>query len=515
MNINKNLMEINHTEKKRTKKDICWIVVHYVGALGDAKANTDYYKNNYIDASADFWVGHNGDIWQGNDFYNYYSWHCGGGMQSSEGGKYYGICTNANSIGIEMCVKKKSTSTLNATDTDWYFTDATEKACAELVKYLMKELDIDIYHVIRHYDVTGKYCPNPYLDKYHSGAWNRFKSMISGTAISVKDETEVFYRVRKSWSDAESQIGAYTSMENAKANCPIGYSVFDEKGKSIYTAEIKVGKVVNAKDLNGLSESEKIKMIAQLYQTVMKDTGMLASVGLAQFCLESGYGTTDLAQNANNLHGMKCSLSGNTWTGSHWDGKSIYTKKTQEQDKNGNVYYVTADFRKYSSILDSIYDRAAYFIGATSGSKKRYPNINKITDAVEQINLIKSGGYATDVSYVSKLTSILNRYNLVQYDNVKVDKVEEYINQSKPSKIIYRVQIGFYEDKTKADEYAKKIVKKAKIDCIVKKKNNGYMIQSGSYEIEDNAKNQVELLKKNSYLKKNSITPFYFKDKIQ
>lgn len=42
------------------------------------------------------------------------------------------------------------------------------------------------------------------------------------------------YRVRKSWADASSQIGAYASLENAKRACPSGYYVFDNTGKIIY-----------------------------------------------------------------------------------------------------------------------------------------------------------------------------------------------------------------------------------------------------------------------------------------
>ena len=56
---------------------------------------------------------------------------------------------------------------------------------------------------------------------------------------------------------------------------------------------------------------------------------------MAQFILESGYGKSELAQNANNCFGMKTSLSGNSWSGSSWDGKSVYTKKTQEQNADG------------------------------------------------------------------------------------------------------------------------------------------------------------------------------------
>lgn len=49
------------------------------------------------------------------------------------------------------------------------------------------------------------------------------------------EEPELWYRIRKSWEDAASQIGAYKEMEYAKANCPVGYSVFDWNGKAVYT----------------------------------------------------------------------------------------------------------------------------------------------------------------------------------------------------------------------------------------------------------------------------------------
>lgn len=365
MKINQNLINRNHTPFARKKSDIQWIVIHYVGALGDAYANTEYYKHNQVGASADFFVGHGGDVWQANDYYNFYSWHCGGGSS----GRYYGKCTNPNSIGIEMCVRKKSTATMNAQDPDWYFTDETVKAAAELTRNLMEELDIDADHVIRHYDVNYKWCPAPYCQNNTSHTWTEFKQLITGD--QAKEEP---------------------------------------------------GELLHAYQLNGLSEAEKIERMAPLYQAVQKETGMLSSVGLAQFCLESGFGTTDLAQNADNLHGMKCSLSGNSWSGSSWDGKSKYTKQTAEQTPSGQVYYVTVDFRKYACMLDSIRDRAAYFIGARNGSAPRYPNINQITDARKQVELIKAGGYATDINYVSKLMNLIDRFQLTRFDQVEQKK---------------------------------------------------------------------------------------------
>lgn len=45
-----------------------------------------------------------------------------------------------------------------------------------------------------------------------------------------------YYRVRKSWTDAASQLGAFTSLKNAKSACKAGYTVYDDNGKAVYTA---------------------------------------------------------------------------------------------------------------------------------------------------------------------------------------------------------------------------------------------------------------------------------------
>ena len=165
-----------------------------------------------------------------------------------------------------------------------------------------------------------------------------------------------------------------------------------------------------------LSEAEVIKRVGALFTADQKKTGILASVSLAQFILESGYGKSELAQNANNVFGMKCSLSGNTWAGSVWDGKSKYTKQTKEQNADGSYVTITADFRKYSRVEDSISDHSAYLLGAKNGSKLRYNGLKGCTDYKKAIQIIKDGGYATSLTYVEKLCSIIARWNLTQYD---------------------------------------------------------------------------------------------------
>ena len=178
ISILKKLIGINQTPLRRSTADIQYIVVHYVGALGGARENVDYYAGGNRNASADFFVGHDGEIYQAVDYYQAYSWHCGGGLQGSGGASHYGKCTNQNSIGIEMCVKKRSAATMNATDKDWYFTEQTYQATVQLVRHLMAELGIGADHVIRHYDVNGKICPNPFV--YNTGAhtWAEFKKVI-------------------------------------------------------------------------------------------------------------------------------------------------------------------------------------------------------------------------------------------------------------------------------------------------------------------------------------------------
>ena len=422
MKIDKKLTSINHTARRRGKDDIKFIVVHYVGALGGARDNASYYASTYVGASADFYVGHQGEIWQGNDYWNFYSWHCGGGYQSSwtkdGGGKYYGVCTNKNSIGIELCVHKRSTRTMNATDADWYFEDATVKAGAQLVASLMKELNIDIAHVIRHYDVNRKICPNPFVVDYQK--WLDFKKLVAsyagGTAEPEIVITTQYYRVGLDWKDGKciGQLGAYEIPANAKASCPSGYKVFDPDGKVYYEAPKAVG--TQSSEFSGLPEAECAKKILEIAKAEGVRAHILPSLIAAQAILESGYcKTTELVQKANNCFGMKCSLSNNGWA-SVWDGVSKVNIRTPEEYTPGVITYIYADFRKYPNIEKSFEDHSCYLLGAMNGNRKRYAGLTECKKYKDAITLVKNGGYATDTKYISKLCNIVERYGLDKYD---------------------------------------------------------------------------------------------------
>lgn len=181
-------------------------------------------------------------------------------------------------------------------------------------------------------------------------------------------------------------------------------------------ANASVTSGLQATSLKGLSNADTIKKVAPLFTADQNKSGILASVSLAQFILESGYGSSELAQNANNCFGMKKSLSGNTWAGSAWDGSSVYTKKTQEQNADGSYVTITADFRKYACVEDSVADHSAYLLGAMNGNKKRYEGLAGEKNYKKAVQIIKDGGYATSLSYVTNVCNIIEKWNLTQYD---------------------------------------------------------------------------------------------------
>lgn len=156
--INKKISLINFTDSNRGTDQIKWLVIHYVGAVSTAKNNADYFYSVYRGASAHFFVDEN-EIWQVVEE-NDTAWHCGAD-------KYYSECRNSTSIGIEMCVKNNG---------QWYFEDATVQNTIELAKYICEKYGIDRNHVIRHYDVSHKVCPEPYVR--NEAAWEAFKDCI-------------------------------------------------------------------------------------------------------------------------------------------------------------------------------------------------------------------------------------------------------------------------------------------------------------------------------------------------
>ena len=143
-------------QKGRTQP-IEYIVVHYTANKGDtAKNNVDYFARTVTGTSAHYFVDENEVCQSVQD--TDVAWHCGSKNPR------HPYCRNANSIGIEMCNSVGGVP------------EAIRDRTAAFVQQKMKEYGIDSSHVLRHYDVTGKRCPAPWVD--NPAEWMEFKKML-------------------------------------------------------------------------------------------------------------------------------------------------------------------------------------------------------------------------------------------------------------------------------------------------------------------------------------------------
>lgn len=200
MNIIKDLTTTNYS--KGNNRKIEYIVMHYVGAVSTAKNNASYFKNTYRGASAHYFVDDNEIVQVVED--KDISWHCGSNT-------YYCGARNSNSIGVEMCCIKKN-GKLDISE------KVVEKAI-ELVKELMEKYNIPVDRVVRHYDVSHKVCPAPFVNDV--SRWNDFKSKLGqATEPAKKDTTVLEWQkvMNKCYNCGLAEDNSYGSDSKAKAN---------------------------------------------------------------------------------------------------------------------------------------------------------------------------------------------------------------------------------------------------------------------------------------------------------
>lgn len=304
-------------------------------------------------------------------------------------GWHGGGASNNTHIGVEMCEPFCITYTggANFKIADGKLEEA--RACAKRTYNAAVELFAML---------CGKFGLNPLGDEVivsHAEGYKRGIASDHGDPEHLWRQLGLGYTMDRFRRDVKAAMGAFVADSS---------STGDADGKGMQATELK-----------NLSEADVIAKVGALFAADQRKGGILASVSLAQFILESGYGKSELAQNANNVFGMKKSLSGNTWGGSVWDGVSVYMKQTSEWD--GEKYVtVMADFRKYSDVERSIADHSAYLLGAMNGKVKRYEGLKVCTDYRKAVQIIKDGGYATSPDYVEKLCSIIERWKLTKWD---------------------------------------------------------------------------------------------------
>lgn len=238
--------------------------------------NSPSYSNACVHGFID---GNDGIVYQTLPW-NHRGWHCGSGSQGSG---------NNTHIGVEMCEPAciKYTSGSNFTCSD--------KATARAVAKRTYETAVELF---------AMQCKQYNLDPTADGVIISHKEGHSRGIASNHGDPEHLW----------TQLGMGYTMDGfrkaVKAKMEGGASDSGDSG-------------LQASALKNLPEADVIAKVGALFTADQKASGILASVSLAQFILESGYGKSELVQNANNVFGMKKSLSGNTWSGSAWDGRSV------------------------------------------------------------------------------------------------------------------------------------------------------------------------------------------------
>ena len=150
------------------------------------------------------------------------------------------------------------------------------------------------------------------------------------------------------------------------------------------------------------AQQQFISSVVGPAQASARETGVPASVTIAQAILETGWGQSVLATNGHNYFGIKAAWGPGT--------AGAITVDTWEVI-DGQSVWVKATFRAYHDLTESVMDHGHFLRG-----RPPYAEAFKTTDPREFARRIQAGGYATDPVNCDKLIAIMDRLDLYQYD---------------------------------------------------------------------------------------------------
>lgn len=162
---------ITITNRTVANKKNEWVVIHYVGAVSTAENNAKYFYKEYRGASAHYFVDEN-SLWQVVEDKDI-AWHVGTNKA------YHNGARNNNSIGIELCCKKKYGN--------WYIEDETIDNAVWLTAEIMKKYNIPLEHLTTHFLTTGKICPEPFVREPKQ--WQDFKRKVEEALADIPEVT--------------------------------------------------------------------------------------------------------------------------------------------------------------------------------------------------------------------------------------------------------------------------------------------------------------------------------------
>lgn len=205
MEIKRNITTQNFNNSSISR--IKYIVVHYTGNNGDTAYGNTKYSKEYRGASAHYFVDEN-SIYQSVEDKNV-AWHCGANSYK------HPYCRNSNSLGVELCSRKDSKG-------NYYFNDKTVDNAVELVKMLMTKYNVPIANVIRHYDVTGKNCPAPFVRD--NKAWQDFKNRLVAKGEQIMKQNVKINGKVKSLNTINKDGYTYIKVRDLSDVFNIGYN---------------------------------------------------------------------------------------------------------------------------------------------------------------------------------------------------------------------------------------------------------------------------------------------------
>ena len=202
-----------------------------------------------------------------------------------------------------------------------------------------------------------------------------------------------------------SSCGSRKKIITKKSDSPVEETVKNEPIKDEVDTKEETEPISNPIVSN---TNHYIQIYKDIAMKEMGAYGIPASITLAQGILESGSGKGRLAVKANNHFGIKCH---------GWTGKKIYHDDDEKQEC----------FRKYKSAETSFRDHSEFL-----ANRKRYSKLFdfKKSDYKNWAKGLRKAGYATDKKYPQKLISLIERYELYEYDkmvlgnNYKIVKTE-------------------------------------------------------------------------------------------
>lgn len=226
--IQENLTNTNF--RKGNNKENLFIVIHFTANNGDtAYGNTQFFKNVNRSASANYFVDENPIVWCSVKPIDI-AWHCG-----TTGTYFHKYCRNSNSIGIEMCSRKDSSG-------KYYLKNNTIDTTARLTAELMKKYNIPISNVIRHYDVTHKVCPEPFVRD--NSQWKNFIKLVTNY-YKGSDLSMTQYEELKKLIDEQNITISKLQYENKILKEAIGWDS-DSSDPALYSYnDSNLGKISN------------------------------------------------------------------------------------------------------------------------------------------------------------------------------------------------------------------------------------------------------------------------------